>query len=72
MKFRTGKKEREAKRRANYRAMIERYCGWHRWFAWIPIDVGNDEIIWLEIVERRFAYVDAYTLSPSNPIYRSI
>jgi hypothetical protein len=27
-------------------------CDWHPWFAWYPVEVGN-EIVWLESVERK-------------------
>lgn len=26
---------------------------WHRWFAWYPVNVGCDRVVWLETVERR-------------------
>lgn len=26
---------------------------WHRWFAWYPVRVGENECRWLEYVERR-------------------
>lgn len=29
---------------------------WHRWFAWYPIRLGDDDCRWLEVVERRFDY----------------
>ena len=31
--------------------------GWHRWFAWHPVEVREkdicDETVWLEVIERR-------------------
>jgi hypothetical protein len=31
----------------------KRNRGWHRWFAWHPISVGDGVIVWLETVERQ-------------------
>lgn len=31
---------------------IHRQKEWHDWFAWHPVRIHN-EIVWLEIVERR-------------------
>jgi len=27
--------------------------GWHRWFAWHPVEVGPNDCRWLEVIERR-------------------
>jgi hypothetical protein len=26
---------------------------WHRWFAWHPVSINGDEIVWLIWVERK-------------------
>ena len=53
--------------------------GWHRWFAWHPVEVREEDIyvetVWLEVVERR-ARVPALLRQPaSNEVpyeYRNI
>jgi hypothetical protein len=32
---------------------------WHRWFAFLPINIGNDQCAWLEFVERRYPNAEA-------------
>jgi len=34
---------------SNYNEKVK----WHKWFAWYPVIVGDNEV-WLETVERRF------------------
>ena len=29
---------------------------WHRWFAWYPVRVSDDYVVWLEFIERRRNY----------------
>lgn len=29
---------------------------WHKWFAWFPVRVSEDEIVWLVCVERRSGF----------------
>lgn len=26
---------------------------WHKWFAWFPVNIGDDKMLWWERVERR-------------------
>lgn len=37
---------------SNYKKYSEQK-EWHTWFAWFPIRVSNDEVIWLQAVERK-------------------
>lgn len=30
-----------------------RHIKWHRWFAWFPVNISDDEVAWLQYVERR-------------------
>lgn len=30
-----------------------RFSNWHRWYAWFPVRVGEDDCRWLEWIERR-------------------
>ena len=27
-------------------------CVWHKWFAWHPVRIQGDELVWLEYVQR--------------------
>jgi len=29
---------------------------WHRWFAWLPIEIGG-HWVWLEMIERKGTFV---------------
>lgn len=40
------KKDREDKK---FREAIQ----WHKWFAWYPVQIGDNDCRWLETVERR-------------------
>ncbi len=50
---------------------------WHRWFAWFPVRVGENDVRWLERVERRgwmnhfigwrWEYLPAFSSSYDNP-----
>lgn len=31
-----------------------RKTGWHKWFALIPVPVGDNQYAWMQYVERRF------------------
>jgi hypothetical protein len=31
---------------------------WHCWFAWYPIRVNSHELVWLEMVERKYDYIN--------------
>lgn len=33
---------------------------WHPWFAWFPVEVSNDELRWLETVERKGQRHESY------------
>lgn len=35
------------------------YKEWHRWFAWYPVKLKNNQRVWLEYVERK---LDGYTI----------
>lgn len=28
--------------------------GWHRWFAWRPVRVENNDLLWLQWVEKKY------------------
>jgi len=34
-----------------------KYCNWHDWFAWFPVRISEDEIAWLETVERKADWI---------------
>lgn len=40
------------------RARIKRdkYKEWHDWFAWYPVRIDENRLVWLEIVKRRIRY----------------
>ncbi|MDR5008266.1 hypothetical protein RGK87_04490 [Agrobacterium fabacearum] len=54
----------------------DRFCVWHRWFAWFPVRVSSGECVWLEYVERRAGGISSagliYELTPYDFTYRSI
>lgn len=52
MKLNCGPTEQERKQEAR-----DRYCHWHRWFAWFPVRVGSRDCRWLEFVDRRARFV---------------
>lgn len=35
---------------------IKRLEQWHRWFAWFPIRINDNELVWLEMIERKGIY----------------
>lgn len=37
------------------------YCNWHDWFAWRPVRINENEVAWLETVERKADWVARYT-----------
>lgn len=41
---------------AKWRDAHAKLFDWHRWFAWHPVRIGNNDCRWLETVERRFEY----------------
>ncbi len=70
MKFDCGPTERERKQAAR-----DRWCTWHRWFAWFPVRVGPRDCRWLEYVERRADYVVSghiYEFAPFDCKYRAL
>lgn len=40
------------------RVKSERNKKWHTWFAWYPVRINENEIVWLESVRRRGILVD--------------
>lgn len=43
------------------KAKYETIRAWHRWFAWRPVRISDDELLWLEWVERKIDEgADAY------------
>lgn len=47
MKFRCGESRKD---------YIKRMGQWHRWFAWYPVRVGENDCRWLEFVWRLCIY----------------
>jgi len=41
---------------------------WERFFAWLPVETINDEVVWLEPVYRQFLMVKC----KYYPIYKRI
>ena len=35
------------------RKLVDPFKTWQRWFAWYPVAVGGDTMVWWEWVERR-------------------
>lgn len=44
-----------SQRRAREREK-ERYEKWHDWFAWYPVRLDDDRVVWLETIRRRIEY----------------
>ena len=42
----------------------KRLIGWHPWFAWWPVCVGNHDCRWIEWVERRAERFSRYDGAP--------
>lgn len=38
--------------REKKRAERMRNRGWHYWFAWKPVEIDNDRVVWLSLIER--------------------
>lgn len=45
---------------------------WHKWFAWFPVRISDQENAWLEYVERRIEYYDGYDGTYSFVEYRKL
>jgi len=45
----------ELRRHAKHKKFTRRR-EWHRWFAWYPVRIDNDELRWLEVLERIGTY----------------
>lgn len=70
MKFNCGPTERQRRQSAR-----DRWCVWHRWFAWFPVRVGPRDCRWLETVERRADEVYEgffFEFTPDDFRYRAI
>ncbi len=56
----------------------DKYCRWHRWFAWRPVKLdGGKEWAWLEMLNRRAGCVGESPLgffvnAPLDCRYKSI
>jgi hypothetical protein len=40
----------------------EHKARWHSWYAWFPVRLADNDCRWLERIERRIEYHDAYSL----------
>ena len=62
-----------------------RLAKWHEWFAWYPVEVGDNDFRWLEVVQRKVAfglakngldkgraYLPRFTSSYDNPDVKGI
>lgn len=65
MKFNCSTKEKEERRKAKSRKKYERVSNWHKWFAWFPVHLSEEECRWLEFLERRSA--DSFYLYDCYP-----
>jgi len=69
MKFNCGPTQAERRQQAR-----DRFCVWHRWFAWFPVRVGSGDCRWLETVERCAGGVHSagliFEFTPYNFTYR--
>lgn len=51
--------------------MQQREKGWYKWFAWYPVEIENDEEVWLEWIERRITgLADSSKTSTATYEYR--
>jgi hypothetical protein len=50
----------------------ERLESWTRYFAWLPVDLGNGTVIWLEHYEARRTFKSIYRGLPPEWEYRTI
>lgn len=49
------------------------YRKWTKYFAFFPVTTINDELVWLEIVERRMVSARIPNVSPSSWVeYRRV
>lgn len=53
-------------------ARHKRMSNWHRWFAWRPVQVGENDCRWLEYVERKGAYWECVGHSGWDWNYRAL
>ena len=46
-----------------------KWCNWHDWFAWFPVRINENEIAWLETVQRKADWVSkgAHWIFYHNP-----
>jgi hypothetical protein len=44
---------------------------WHDWFAWFPVHVGQNDVRWLEWVQRKKTMA-AHFMSPDKIEYRAM
>lgn len=69
MRFSCGPTRYEENRRL-YHKLKE----WHKWFAWYPVRLDENQCAWLETIERKYNTVYFHpedgTLEKRNPIYR--
>lgn len=73
MKFKCGPKiSREEKERILYQQLVDRFCRWHKIFAFFPHKVADNDCRWLETIERKFDYVSTFDWAPRHPDYRAI
>ncbi|MBO0129139.1 hypothetical protein [Agrobacterium burrii] len=71
MKFNCGPTQQERRQQVR-----DRYCVWHKWFAWFPVRVGNHDCRWLETIERKAGAVTSagliFEFTPCDFKYRPI
>ena len=67
--------ERAQLRGDRWRAAHAHLTRWHRWFAWFPVRISDDDCRWLEWIERRKEFHDGIYLDllmTVRVLYRAI
>lgn len=53
--------------------MRQREKGWHKWFAWRPVEINSSTDMWLQIVERRITgMIDSSRIDTATWEYREL
>jgi len=45
-------------KRASFEKIVEAQKSWHNHFAWWPVRVSDDQLVWLATVQRRKFFKD--------------
>lgn len=45
---------------------------WHKWFAWYPVRIDEDTIVWMSYVERKKMKSNCYPYNTIKTTYKLI